>query len=148
MFMLAAFLSCASLETPARGPPTSPVPSTTAVPAPPEPTLAAAAVECAGLGERRYGTACCEIPEGQEYRFPGQTLLTCRGPRVGAACTRKSDCDIACMCPGVQWPRGSRAQGPPAGTTGTVGVCASEIWAGAWMCQIDADGKVTNVIID
>ncbi|MFO0665446.1 MAG: hypothetical protein U0174_15935 [Polyangiaceae bacterium] len=83
-------------------------------------------------------------------RFPGQQTLTCRGPRIGAPCTRKSDCDIACSCPSSDTapPSAGARDNIPDGTTGLVGRCASANYRGTWMCRLDEEGKVSHMIID
>lgn len=76
--------------------------------------------------------------------------LQCTGPRVGAPCSSKKDCDIACSCdpPGAVLGGGTPPQGPPDGTRGATGVCGGTLRVGTWMCQIDDSGKVAHVIVD
>ena len=151
----------ARAPTPAPTPTTRPTPLVTAEPTATTPTTVAApttvataivstsALPCDRRGQRRLGTACCESPEGHERRNPGQVILRCEGPRVGRPCSRKGDCDIACFCHGHQiGPAPQSYSGPREGSTGITGVCGGTLWAGAWMCQLDENGKVTPVIID
>lgn len=77
-------------------------------------------------------------------------FLTCTGPQVGAPCTQKADCDIACSCdPAGQMldPR-TRASTPADGARGVTGTCAGRLQIGVWMCQLDEHGVVTRVIVD
>ena len=99
--------------------------------------------------EIRYGSTCCSRDvDGQPT--PGHVFLNCRGPRIGAPCTRKSDCDVLCACPG-QAGRLSNLDGPsgpPDGTTGITGECGGIEQDGVWRCEIGETGQVTHVIIN
>jgi hypothetical protein len=75
----------------------------------------------------------------------------CRGPGIGAACRRKTDCDVMCSCDDPRRPppgQGSGPSGPADGTTGIVGHCAGFIADGAWYCELDENGVVTHFIPD
>jgi hypothetical protein len=90
------------------------------------------------------------VPDHHGARFPGQTILSCRGPQIGKPCQRKQDCDVACFCGAQQGPLDPRARpaGPPDGTRGHTGVCGGTLQAGVWMCQINDKGLVSRMIID
>ena len=152
--------SCSGSAPPA----TPPQPPRTADAAPVDAAPAAVAPDGPGPGataavppdcapdERRYGSACCRGTQGRDPRdrFPGMTFLSCHGPRIGAPCRAKTDCDVACSCdaPDELLRPGDGAQGPADGTTGVVGHCQGALQIGVWMCQLDEHGRVSRVIVD
>lgn len=108
-------------------------PTTDAAP-PPPPATGAPAVTCMS-DERQFGTSCCRAQPR-----PSRTSLTCRGPQIGQACRKKSDCDIICRC--------DDALVHKDGLTGVTGTCGGTLLAGQWMCELDAKGAVSSLIID
>lgn len=108
------------------------------------PVDAAPVVTTCMSDERLYGTTCCRT----EMHGPAG-YTTCRGPNIGVACTRQSDCDVRCGCddPKQRPPmQGSSPRGPADGTRGVTGTCMGQIVDGAWYCVIDENGVVTHFI--
>lgn len=94
--------------------------------------------------ERQYGTSCCRT----ELHGP-MGYTSCRGPNVGAPCTRKGDCDLMCGCDDPTGPppmQGSPPRGPTDGTRGVTGRCMGSIVDGAWYCVVDEHGTVSHFI--
>ncbi|HUS64167.1 MAG TPA: hypothetical protein VMZ28_06470 [Kofleriaceae bacterium] len=127
-------------------------PAPGATPAPrATPAPAATRTDCVGDDRRLHGTTCCTVhASAPEDRSPGEVYLDCEGPQVGAACARESDCDIACSCDSSDAPLrpGDGPQGPADGTLGVKGTCTGQRQRGVWMCQLDAKGAVTHLIVD
>ena len=85
--------------------------------------------------ERRWGTTCCRSKPER-----GHHALVCRGPQLGKACHKKSDCDIQCGC--------DRSLVHHDGDTGVTGRCIGFLPPGEWLCTLDDSGRVSSLIID
>jgi hypothetical protein len=108
------------------------------------------AATCAGSDEKLYGSTCCRSSgKGAGEASPGAIILSCHGPQIGKACTRRSDCDLACFCEVQTGPLSNTSgpSGPAIGTKGVTGACGGLLQMGVWMCQIDENGVVIHRII-
>ena len=112
------------------------------------PAAALTPLPCDGADHRLYGSTCCEVVQfTQRERYPGKVYLRCEGPQIGQACTKKSDCDIACSCDADN-PFHRRDRGPADGTRGLTGVCTGTRAIGVWLCDLDETGAVSHMIVD